>query len=113
MATGQPDFTRAYPCPPTEAPGPDDQPRSSRAVDARAAGRPDADRALAGFPAGRPDAGPALAGFPAGSACTGPRPERDRRRYAWMYDDEDIWGADGAGCVPPVIDGDAWRAPRM
>jgi hypothetical protein len=30
-----------------------------------------------------------------------------------MYDDEDIWGADGVDCVPPVIDGDAWRAPRM
>ena len=40
-------------------------------------------------------------------------PERDRRRYAWMYEDEDIWGTDGVGCVPPSTYGDDWHAPRM
>jgi hypothetical protein len=41
------------------------------------------------------------------------RPERDRRRYAWMYEDEDIWGSDVADCVPPSTYGYDWHAPRM
>ena len=41
------------------------------------------------------------------------RPERNRWRYAWMYEDEDIWGTDLADCVPPSIYGDDWHAPRM
>jgi hypothetical protein len=41
------------------------------------------------------------------------RPERDRRRYSWMYEDEDIWGSDVADCVPPSTYGYDWHAPRM
>jgi hypothetical protein len=48
-----------------------------------------------------------------GSAAGPARPERDRRRYAWMYEDEDIWGTDGVDCVPPSTYGDDWHAPRM
>jgi hypothetical protein len=61
--------------------------------------------------AGAPDAGPAADGFP-GGARTG-RSHKERHRYAWLYDDDDIWGADRVDCVPPVIDGDDWRAPRV
>ena len=41
------------------------------------------------------------------------RHERDRRRYAWMYEDEDIWGSDVADCIPPAAHGYDWHAPRM
>jgi hypothetical protein len=41
------------------------------------------------------------------------RPERDRRRYAWMYEDEDLWGTDVVDCVPPSTYGYDWHAPRM
>ncbi len=47
---------------------------------------------------------------PAGGGAA--RAERDRRRYAWMYEDEDIWGTDGVS-VPPSTYGDDWHAPRM
>jgi hypothetical protein len=41
------------------------------------------------------------------------RPERNRGRYAWMYEDEDIWGTDIVDCVPPSTYGYDWHAPRM
>jgi hypothetical protein len=41
------------------------------------------------------------------------RSDRDRRRYAWMYEDEDIWGSDVVDCVPPSTYGYDWHAPRM
>jgi hypothetical protein len=41
------------------------------------------------------------------------RRERDHRRYAWMYEDEDIWGTEVADCVPPSTYGYDWHAPRM
>jgi hypothetical protein len=37
---------------------------------------------------------------------------RDRKRYAWLYEDEDIWGAEGADGVPPVSRGDDQPGPR-
>jgi hypothetical protein len=40
-------------------------------------------------------------------------PDAQRQRYPWMYDDEDIWGADTGGFAPPVTSGDDWRAPRV
>lgn len=61
--------------------------------------------------AGGRDAGRATAGFPMGGAAAG-QPERDRRRHAWMYEDDEIWGADGTDCVPPVIYGDEWQSPN-
>jgi hypothetical protein len=57
------------------------------------------------------DGSRAMSGFPMGGAGTG-QSERERRRYAWMYDDEDIWGTDGVDCVPPVIYGDDGQGPR-
>jgi len=62
--------------------------------------------------AGAQDARPATGGITAGGARIR-QPEKERRRYAWLYDDEDIWGTAGFGCVPAVIDGDDWRAPRV
>jgi hypothetical protein len=97
MAAGQSDFTQTNTSRQAEVPGPEAQLRSSGAVSASAAG-PE-------------DAGPAVARLP-GAARAG-RPDRERHRYAWLYDDEDIWGADRVDCVPPVIDGDDWRAPRI
>jgi hypothetical protein len=97
MATGRSDFTQTYTSRPAERPGPDAQLRSPGAVDASAAGAE--------------GAGPAVARF-RGGAPTG-RSDGERHRYAWLYDDEDIWGADRAGCAPPVIDGHDWRAPRI
>lgn len=47
------------------------------------------------------------------AAVMGPPAERDRRRYAWMYEDEDIWGTEGADCVPPPAHGHDWHAPRV
>jgi len=29
-----------------------------------------------------------------------------------MYEDDEIWGADGTDCVPPVIYGDEWQSPN-
>ena len=67
--------------------------------------------AAGGGPAvGAQDGSRATTGFPMGGAGAG-QSERERRRYAWMYDDEDIWGADGVDCVPPVIYGDDWQGP--
>lgn len=97
MASGQSDFTQTYASRKAELPGLDAQPRSPGAVGAAGAGAA--------------DAGPAAAGF-TGGAQTG-WSDRKRRRYAWLYDDEDIWGAEGAGGAPSVIDGDDWRAPRI
>lgn len=94
MATGQSDFTQTYASRKAELPGLDARPVSPGAVDAAAAG-----------------AGPAVPGFP-GGARTG-LSDRIRQRYAWLYDDEDIWGPDGADGAPTAIDGDGWRAPRM
>ena len=97
MATGQSDFTHIYTSRQAGLPGLDAQPRSPGAVDAAAAGAA--------------DAGPTVPGFP-GEALTG-RSGRKRHRYAWLYDDEDIWGAEGVDDAPPVTDGDDWRAPRI
>ncbi|GEM_PF-3679250 len=62
-------------------------------------------------------AGGAHRGGP-GQACAGPaagaaRPRPDRARYAWLYEDDDIWGADTAGSTPPLSYGDDWHAPRL
>lgn len=98
MATGHSNFTPASASLRTHGPGLGAVPGS--------AGTPNACAADA------QDAGPATAGLPAVGARTA-RPDRKRQRYAWMYDDDDIWGADALECVPPVINGDDWRAPRM
>jgi hypothetical protein len=50
---------------------------------------------------------------PLAGAPVAARPERNRRRYAWMYEDEDIWGTDIVDCVPPSTYGYDWHAPRM
>jgi hypothetical protein len=97
MAAGQSDFTHSYASWQAGWPGLDAQPRSPEAVDAG--------------PAGATDAGPTVPGFP-GEPRTG-RSGRKRDRYAWLYDDEDIWGAEGVDGAPTVIDGDDWRAPRI
>jgi hypothetical protein len=97
MATRQSDFTQTYASWQAEPPGPDARLRSPGAVATSAAGGE--------------DAGPAMAGFP-GGAQKG-QSGRERRRYAWLYDDDDIWGADRIDRAPPVIDGDDWRAPRI
>jgi hypothetical protein len=49
----------------------------------------------------------------AGSAVAAARPQPDRGRYAWLYEDDDIWGGDAAGSVPPLTYGDDWHAPRL
>jgi uncharacterized protein YukE len=67
--------------------------------------------ASAGGQARTQDGGQVATGFPMGGAG-GAAAERERRRYAWMYEDEDVWGADGTDCVPPVIYGHDWRGPR-
>jgi uncharacterized protein YukE len=64
-----------------------------------------------GSAGGTQDGSRAMPGLPMGGAGAS-QSERERRRYAWMYDDEDIWGADGVDCVPPVIYGDDWQGPR-
>jgi hypothetical protein len=50
---------------------------------------------------------------PLAGAAVAARPERNRGRYAWMYEDEDIWGTDIVDCVPPSTYGYDWHAPRM
>jgi hypothetical protein len=50
---------------------------------------------------------------PLAGAAGAARPERNRGRYAWMYEDEDIWGTDIVDCVPPSTYGYDWHAPRM
>jgi hypothetical protein len=62
--------------------------------------------------AGAPGAGPTTGGFTVGGARIR-QSDKARQRYAWMYDDEDIWGADSVQCIPPVINGDDWRAPKV
>lgn len=99
MATGQSDFTQTHASRQAQAHAPGIRPRS-----------PDPAEAWAERADG---SGPAVGGSPGvfpGDARSG---RSGRRRYAWLWDDEDIWGGDGAGRIPSVIDGDDWRAPRM
>ncbi|HLI41514.1 MAG TPA: hypothetical protein VKV35_07705 [Streptosporangiaceae bacterium] len=49
----------------------------------------------------------------AGPAAAAARLRPDRARYAWLYEDDDIWGADTAGSTPPRSHGDDWHAPRL
>jgi len=97
MAAGRSDFSQTHTFPQAEVSGLGAPPWPPGAGDAAAAGTLDAGRQITGF---------AMRGAGAG------RPDRDRQRYAWLYDDEDIWRADSVDCVPPMIWGDDWRAPR-
>jgi hypothetical protein len=63
--------------------------------------------------AGAVVAGAVVAGAVVAGAVVAARPERNRHRYAWMYEDEDIWGTDIVDCVPPSTYGYDWHAPRM
>jgi hypothetical protein len=44
-------------------------------------------------------------GFPMGGAGSGQGSEKERKRDAWMNEDDDIWGLNEVSAVPPVIGG--------
>jgi len=48
-----------------------------------------------------------MGGFPMMGGAAPGQSEKERRRQAWMNEDEDIWGVP-TGCVPTVIEGTDW-----
>jgi hypothetical protein len=46
-----------------------------------------------------------MAGFPMGGSGSGQGSEKERKRDAWMNEDDDIWGLNEVSAVPPVIGG--------
>ncbi len=76
------------------------------AGDTGATGFVGADGAAAGTDGAMADAGSGsgAGGFPMAGSGSGGRPERERRRQAWMAEDADLWAGE-AGQVPPTIGG--------